>query len=429
MDAQDDAKKTAAEKEAEEKRKAEEALAVFEQAQADAKAAQSMLGALPGLAAELSAYYGPLAEADDAVKAAQDALAPLEKARRVHLAARLTLALERDGYDKQRAEALYGLIVTDERIARTESGGGLVSVVVGTSNATEAESDEYLLARVASTHAQAKEAAEAAMAAVDAKIVRNEEQIADLSAQIAEAKKVLAAAQKGRAGIAEAGNALAFEIEKIASEARQASREAINALGDLDDEVEGVPEMKEVAHGWDLRLDGTRAEALDAAGSWYDAVDALGGLEDGISYGCGLDFALDEEEFVAKWGPAIDAFYVAYGAPLAGYGKDMALQAYRYHVDPRLCAAVSIVESSGGAYCIKPHNAWGWGAADSDPYNLAFGWDSWESAIESWHVGMATSQSGLATAPSLTGMGDIYCSTPIWGSKVANLMEQISSYA
>ena len=39
--------------------------------------------------------------------------------------------------------------------------------------------------------------------------------------------------------------------------------------------------------------------------------------------------------------------------------------------------------------CIRPHNAWGWGAADSNPYGLASEWDSWETAIEAHIRGLA----------------------------------------
>lgn len=100
-----------------------------------------------------------------------------------------------------------------------------------------------------------------------------------------------------------------------------------------------------------------------------------------------------------------------------------------HKIDPRLCAAVSIAESGGGQNCIRPYNAWGWGAADSDPRGLAAEWSSFEEAIEAWHEGMASSGSGLATARTVSALGAIYCSSPIWGATVIDQMELVSGFA
>ena len=408
-------------------RDVEEAQAAYDNAYAAAAEAAGQLDAMEELQANLNYYFDLLAQSSEEINAIVDSREPLV-AQRGERETELT-ALKKDLKDAQavRAEAIYGLLLVDQELFQA-GGEGVLSVILGVGNATDADNYEYLLERMAKSHVQNKEEADKKVAKAEANIAEKEGQISELDDAIKEVDSEKSDAQVALEALVAEGNEAAFAIEKLASETRQASREAATVVEKLNDEIAGVVDLKQDAATWDLASNSVRAQALDLAGAWYDAVDAIAGLEDGISYGCGLDFALEEKDFVAKWGPAIDSFFDSQGAPLKGYGNEMARQAYTYKVDPRLCAAVSIVESSGGHYCIKPHNAWGWGAADSDPYNLASGWSSWEEAIEAWHKGMATSQTGLATTPSLTGMGDIYCSTPIWGSKVATLMEQISSH-
>lgn len=82
----------------------------------------------------------------------------------------------------------------------------------------------------------------------------------------------------------------------------------------------------------------------------------------------------DEEAFIAEWAPRIDAYLA--GSPLAGQGTAFARAAYTYDVDPRWSPAISYTESSKGAVCFLPHNAWGWGSSS---------WDNWEDAIDA-HV-------------------------------------------
>lgn len=418
---------TESKEDVEKAKKIAEATQAYERAASDAASAAGMLGGMPSLQAQLTPYFSELAQAAETLETTKAMREPLEEELEARLKTRESLLAGRELIDEQRAESLYRLALAERELALT-GGVDLISVVVGTSEPTDAESVGYFLERVAATHATSKLKHEAMRDEIDERIAAMDKRIAELEAEIERVEELAQQAQKDLEGVVDAGNMAAFAIEKLASEARQEGKGAIEAVEKLDSAIEGVDDMKKAAAEWDLKSNGTRAQALAEAGQWYDAVDALVSLDGAISYGCGLDFALSEEEFVAKWGPAIDMFFGAQGAPLQGYGSEMARQAYAYKIDPRLCASVSIVESSGGRYCIKPHNAWGWGAADSDPYNLASGWSSWEEAIESWHRGMATSNTGLATTPSLTAMGDIYCSTPIWGSKVATLMEQISSY-
>lgn len=122
-------------------------------------------------------------------------------------------------------------------------------------------------------------------------------------------------------------------------------------------------------------------KAKDALESARKAAQAKAGQTDSSTVSASLDsvnWSQDKESFVAEWAPRLDAYLGK--APLGGYGKVMASAAYDYGVDPRACAAISLVESSKGAVCFRPHNAWGWGGS---------GWSTWEEAIYAWTSGFA----------------------------------------
>ncbi len=91
-----------------------------------------------------------------------------------------------------------------------------------------------------------------------------------------------------------------------------------------------------------------------------------------------VDWNSDRATFIDEWGARIDA-YLSWSA-LAGYGRVFAAAAWDYGVDPRWSPAISFVESTCGAYCFLPHNAWGWGSVS---------WDSWEEAIYAHVAGLA----------------------------------------
>ncbi len=91
-----------------------------------------------------------------------------------------------------------------------------------------------------------------------------------------------------------------------------------------------------------------------------------------------VDWNSDRAAFIDEWGARIDA-YLSWST-LAGYGRVFAAAAWDYGVDPRWSPAISFVESTCGAYCFLPHNAWGWGSVS---------WDSWEEAIYAHVAGLA----------------------------------------
>ncbi len=114
------------------------------------------------------------------------------------------------------------------------------------------------------------------------------------------------------------------------------------------------------------------AEAAKAVQQQSDASAQLAGLPD-------VDWSVGEEAFVAEWTQRIDAFLA--GSPLAGQGATFAQAAWNNGVDPRWSPAISNTESSKGAHCFLPCNAWGWGSSS---------WGSWEEAINAHVAGLAS---------------------------------------
>lgn len=118
------------------------------------------------------------------------------------------------------------------------------------------------------------------------------------------------------------------------------------------------------------------------------------------------------DTFVNTWTGRINAYLA--GSPMAGTGKVFAEAAYDYGVDPRYSPAIAAVESTKGAYCFKPHNAWGWGSS---------GWSSWDAAIRAHVAGLA---SGYGYTVSVTAAKK-YCppNWQFWYSSVLSNMNSI----
>lgn len=106
------------------------------------------------------------------------------------------------------------------------------------------------------------------------------------------------------------------------------------------------------------------------------------------------------------------------GAPLAQYATEMVKAADHYGIDYRLVAAISIIESSGGKYCFKPHNAWGWGKMSFESFTQGI-WTVSEGLAKYYSYGMTTPK---LIAPS-------YCppSATQWGNKVQFVMNEIEN--
>ena len=213
-------------------------------------------------------------------------------------------------------------------------------------------------------------------------------------------------------------NASKTKLEQVIAEARAQSDAAHDALASVQEERvkkhgEAVEEARRqdssggagigdssASNKQDESAEGNEAEAEaeareaseseaaengDADGETDDRNIALSGELDALDDGA--DWTLDRDEFITQWAERIDAYFE--GTPLEGQGVNFAASAWKYCIDPRWSPAISNTESSKGQICIRPYNAWGWGAADSDPYGLALEWKSWEEAIDAHCAGLA----------------------------------------
>ena len=183
------------------------------------------------------------------------------------------------------------------------------------------------------------------------------------------------------------------ELESMEAALTQAQADLQAQKDDADSQAAAADEALQTAQA--ARLDAQRraqeqaqaaAEAAAAAsaaasGSAEDvaaAMDSATADSENAAVTDSADWSSDEATFIAEWGSRIDAYLS--GTPLAGYGSVFAEAAWDYGVDPRWSPAISYVESSCGRYCFKSHNAWGWGSVS---------WDSWEEAIRGHVSGLA----------------------------------------
>ena len=92
-----------------------------------------------------------------------------------------------------------------------------------------------------------------------------------------------------------------------------------------------------------------------------------------------VDFTVGKDAFIAEWSARIDAYLA--GSPLSGQGITFATAAWDNGVDPRWSPAISNTESTKGANCFLPYNAWGWGSSS---------FSNWEDAINTHVAGLAS---------------------------------------
>lgn len=124
-----------------------------------------------------------------------------------------------------------------------------------------------------------------------------------------------------------------------------------------------------------------------------------------------VDWSVGKSAFISTWTKRIDNYLA--GSPLAGQGSTFATAAWNYGVDPRWSPAIAYTESSLGAACFKPYNAWGWGSS---------GWGSWEEAINAHVAGLAH---GYGSTISITA-AQKYC-PPNWQTWYNRTLFQMNS--
>lgn len=183
----------------------------------------------------------------------------------------------------------------------------------------------------------------------------------------------------------EAAHANLETAKAQADERMQAATEALSVAREA--RVKKQQEGVELAEKQAKALGGEGSVGIDGSGDPQPEDFRVAATTDTEALDDKADWTMSETQFIETWTPRIDAYLE--GSALEGQGVNFARSAWRYCVDPRWSPAISNTESSKGAICIRPHNAWGWGAADSDPYGLASEWDSWEEAIDAHVKGLS----------------------------------------
>lgn len=223
-------------------------------------------------------------------------------------------------------------------------------------------------------------------------------ELVDMEAQLADAKTSLQS-QKAEADserdAAEVALAAAQKARQEAQEraAAQAAAEAAAAQAAIE------AAQQQAAAG--QQPEGLYQSSNEASA---DATTSVAS-SDAVSWGT------DRQAFVDQWQPRIDAYLS--GSPLAGHGKAFAEAAWDYGVDPRWSPAISNTESSKGAACFLPHNAWGWGSSS---------WPDWDTAIRAHVQGLSE---GYGYTISVAA-AQKYC-PPTWESWFAETLAEMES--
>lgn len=180
------------------------------------------------------------------------------------------------------------------------------------------------------------------------------------------------------------------QMEDARAEQQRLQEEAQAAFDEAEFQLQSLQSKRQAKQA--TGVGNARAQANTQGGEASVGVAADGGeqpedfrvaaMPDTGPLADGANWYASKDEFIDEWTARIDRYLA--GSALAGHGLDFATAAWKYCIDPRWAPAISNTESSKGAHCIRPHNAWGWGAADSDPYRLASEWGSWEEAIDSY---------------------------------------------
>ncbi len=212
-------------------------------------------------------------------------------------------------------------------------------------------------------------------------------------ARLNELKAELDSEQSALAQAKQDADARALEAERALTAAQEARLEAQRQAQEAARQAAEASAVAKVATGA-----ASGSAVVDPAD---EAVAAVG--DD-------ADWSEDEASFVSSWAARIDAYLA--GSPLAGQGRTFAQAAWNYGVDPRWSPAISYTESSLGAACFLPHNAWGWGSSS---------WDSWEEAIDAHVRGLARGY-GYTISPEAAQK---YC-PPTWESWYNRTLEQMN---
>ena len=264
----------------------------------------------------------------------------------------------------------------------SQEGCTLIDILLGCNSVTEfLQSLDYI------NRVQERNAAEATkLITMERDLKTAQDQMradrSSLEAQRESAETALAEAQDARL----AAQAAAEEKKRLEAEAAAANATKVE-----------VPE--------DANTGSTVTESSETA-----EADAAATAEAAATTTDSVDWTSDKATFVSGWAARIDAYLA--GSPMAGTGTTFAEAAWDYGVDPRWSPAISTIESSKGAACFLPYNAWGWGSSS---------WSSWEEAIVAHVKGLATGYGYTITEE----YAQKYC-PPNWQTWYTNVSAQMA---
>lgn len=208
-----------------------------------------------------------------------------------------------------------------------------------------------------------------------------------------------------------------------ADEKVQAAQDALNEATAARQEAQRQAEAKAAAEAAQAQaaVEAAKAAAASQATESADDASADSGSASGTvssnvanldtSTPTTVDTNTDRQAFVDKWTARINNYLA--GSPLSGYGQTFAEAAWDNNVDPRWSPAISNTESSKGAACFLPHNAWGWGHVS---------WPDWDTAIRAHVAGLASGY-GYTITPSAAQK---YC-PPTWENWYAETLAEMES--
>lgn len=241
---------------------------------------------------------------------------------------------------------------------------------------------------------QAYVAAKQKVADIHAQMEANNNRIAELSAQLPSARSkaanAISSSYKMRSNgpglvdlifSADSFNDLLSTIKYLNAIEAHNTDQAVH-LADLAEQLQGTQDELVRQSEAASQEEKVASDALTQAQAARDEAQRKAQEENAKSGGGSLDpinWNTDKVNFVSTWAPRIDNYLS--GSPMAGCGTAYAAAAWDYGVDPRWSPAISNTESSKGAHCFRPHNAWGWGNSS---------WPDWNSAIKDHVKGLAT---------------------------------------
>lgn len=180
------------------------------------------------------------------------------------------------------------------------------------------------------------------------------------------------------------------EADEAAAEAEAALAEAQAAREEAQARAEALA-AEEAAAAASAAASETPASA-PAESDMNNSANTATSIDSSVSAGNvssgDVDWSQDKAAFVAEWAPRIDAYLA--GSPTAGLGTAYASAAWDYSVDPRWAPAISEIESSKGANCFRPYNAWGF-------FNKPPNFTSWEDGIGRVTRSLSRSYGGYLT--------------------------------